>query len=105
KTNHLAACLEFPDRLLRFQVQQPHLENVVNTREQFGQLKRFADEVLGAGSKGMEFLLRLRRNDENRKIAVLFDFLQAFHYLKSVHSRHLEIEKDQIVTILEVEFA
>ena len=105
KANDLAARLQFPDRFLRFQVQQAHFKNVVHTREQLGQLKRFADEILGPGSKRMELLLRLRRNDENRKIAALLDFLQTFHYLESVHSRHLEIEKDQIVTISAVEFA
>jgi len=58
KTNHLAAGLEFSDRLLqhfavvlRFQVQQAHFQNVVNARAQLGQIERLADEILSAASR------------------------------------------------------
>jgi hypothetical protein len=50
-------------------------------------------------------VIRLRGDREDRKIAVLFDFLQAFHHLESVHAGHLQIEQDQGVTALAVKLA
>src|ERR1017187_1893622 len=112
ETNHLAASLEFPDRFLQhfavvpgFQVQQAHFQNIVNARAQLGQIKRFADEILGAGFERAQLVSRLRSDYEDRKITVLFDFLQALHHLKSVHDGHLEIEQDQAVAVLPVKFA
>jgi hypothetical protein len=47
----------------------------------------------------------LRRDYQNRKITVALDFLQAFHYLESIHAKHTEIEQDQTVTPAAVEIA
>src|ERR1039458_6634476 len=112
ETNHLAARLELPDGLLQhfavvpgFQVQEAHVQNVVNARAQLGQIKRLADEILSAGFQSAQLVSRLRGDHEDRKIAVLFDFLQALHHLESVHAGHLEIEQDQAVAALAVKFA
>jgi hypothetical protein len=50
----------------------------VNARAQFGQIERFADEILGAGLQRAELVLRLRGDDEDRKIPVRFDFFRPF---------------------------
>ena len=86
-------------------MQEPHFQNVVDARPQLGQIERFADEILRAGFERAQLVIRLRGDHEDRKIAVSFDFLQAFHHLESVHARHLEIEQDQAVTVLAVKLA
>ncbi len=50
-------------------------------------------------------MIRLGGDHEDRKIAVRFDFLQAFHHLESVHAGHLKIEQDQVVAVLAVKLA
>jgi hypothetical protein len=49
-----------------------------------------------------QLVTRLSGNHKDRNVAVGFDRLQTFHHLKSVHSRHLQIEQDQVIAILEV---
>src|ERR1019366_5236838 len=88
-----------------FQVQQAHLQNIVNARPQLGQIERFADEILRPGLQRAQLVIRLRGDYEDRQVAVLFDFLQAFHHLESVHAGHLKIEQDQVVAVLEVKLA
>ncbi len=48
---------------------------------------------------------RLCSDHQDREIAIPFDLLQPFHHLESVHAGHLEIEQNQTVTILAVQFA
>ena len=86
-------------------MQEAHFQNVVDARAQFGQVEGFADEILSAGFESAQFVRRLRRNHEDRKITVLFDFLEAFHHLKSVHAGHLQIEQDQAVAALAMTLA
>ena len=105
ETNHLAASLQFPDRLLQPKVQQAHFQNVVDARAQLGQIERFADEILGAGLESPQFVRRLGGDHQDRKIAALFDFLQPFHHLESVHAGHLEVEQDEGIAVLPVPFA
>ncbi len=77
----------------------------MDTCPQFGEIERFADEILGAGFESAQFVSRLRRDHDHRKIAALFDFLQSFHHLEAIHAGHLEIEQDQRIVILPVKFA
>ena len=86
-------------------MQQAHFQNVVDARPQFGQVERFADEILGAGFERAQFVSRLGGDHQDRQIAVLFDFFQPFHHLEPVHAGHLEIQQDQGVTVLPVKFA
>ena len=112
EANDLAAGLQFPHGffqrfavVLRFEVQQPHFQNIVNARPKFGHIERLADEILGAGFERAQLVARLRGDHQDRQIAVAFDLLQPFHHLESIHAGHLEIEQDQAVTILAVKFA
>ena len=91
--------------ILDFLVQQPHFQHVVDARQHFGQIERFADEILRAGFQRAQLVARLGGDHEDRKIAVRFDFLQAFHHLESVHAGHLQIEQDQVVAVLAVKLA
>src|SRR5205807_1371974 len=106
ETNHLAAGLQFANRLfklftvvLRLEMQQAYFENVVNTRPEFRQIERFTDEILGACLQSAKFVIWLRSDHKNRQVTARFDFLEAGHDLESVHAGHLEIEKDQIITV------
>ena len=80
--NDLAAGLQFPHRFLqrsvrlRLAMQQPHFQNVVDARPQFGQIERLADEILGSRFERAQLVIRLRSDDEHRQVAVRFDFLQ-----------------------------
>ena len=84
-------------------VQQAHLEHVVDARQYLGDIERLADEVLGAGPECAELVVRLRGDHEDGQVAGGFDLLQSFHHLKSVHTGHLEIEQDQVVAMLLVQ--
>ena len=48
-------------------------------------------------------MIRLGGDDEDRQVAVRFDFLQAFHHLEPVHPGHFEIEQDQVVAVVAVQ--
>ena len=86
-------------------MQQAHFQNVMDTRAQFGQIERFADEIFGAGFERAQFVSRLRGDHEDRQIAALFDFFQTFHHLEAIHAGHLEIEQDQGIAVRPVKFA
>ncbi len=86
-------------------MQQAHFQNIVNAGAQFGQIERFADEILGARFQRAQFVSGLGGDHQDRKIAVFLDFLQAFHHLESVHAGHLEIEQNQRVAVFAVQLA
>ena len=52
-----------------------------------------------------QLVSRLGGDHEHRKIAVRFDFLQAFHHLESIHAGHLQIEQDQVVVVIAMQRA
>ena len=81
-------------------MQQAHFQHVVSARPHLGQFEWFADEILRAGLQRAQLVPRFGGDHEHRKIAFRFDFLKAFHYLESIHAGHLEIEQDQVVTVL-----
>ena len=64
-----------------------------------------ADEILRAGGERAQLVVRLGGDHEHRKIAVRFDFLEAFHHLEAVHAGHQQIEQDQVVAILAIQLA
>ena len=91
--------------VLRFPVQQAHFQHVGHARQHLGQVNRFADEILRAGLERAELVTRLGGDDQDRKVAVMFEGLQPVHHLESVHARHQEVEQDQIVVVLAVQLA
>ena len=91
--------------IFEFLVQQPHFQHVVDARLDFDQVKRFADEILRAGGERTQLVARLGGDHEHRKIAIGFDFLQAFHHLEAIHAGHLQIEQDQVVVVVAMQRA
>ena len=90
---------------LELLVQQAHFQHVVNTRFGFHQVKWFADEILRAGGQRPQLVARLGGDHEYRKIAIGFDFLQAFHHLEAIHAGHLQIEQNQVVVVVAMQRA
>ena len=90
---------------VQFLVQQAHFQHVVNARQHLGQFKRLANEIPRAGLKSAQLVARLGGDDQHRKVALRFNFLEPLHHLESVQDWHLQIEQDQVVVILEVKFA
>ena len=58
-----------------------------------------------APAQGTQLVRRLGGDDEHRQIAAGLDLPQVFHDLEAVHHRHLQVEKDQVVAIHEVQLA
>lgn len=63
------------------------------------QIEWLADEILRAGLQCPQLMARLSGDDEYRKVAGGFYFLQAFQHLKAIHAGHFQIEQNQIVEV------
>src|ERR1039458_4388126 len=86
-------------------MQEADFQHVVNSGQHLGQIEWLADEVLRSGLQRAQLVIRLSSNHKDWKIAARLDFLKALHDLKSVPTRHLEIEKDQVVAVLLVQLS
>ena len=84
-------------------MQQAHFQHAMNSRQHITQIKRFADEILGAGPERTQLVIRLRGNHQHRKVAVRFNLLKRLHHLEAIHAGHLKIEQDQVVAVFEVQ--
>jgi hypothetical protein len=102
----------FPHRLLQhgvelleLPVQQTHLDHVVDAGFYLHEIEGLADEVLGTGLQRAQLVARLRREHDDRQVIVRLVGLEAFHHLKSVHARHLQVEQNQVIAVLAVQGA
>lgn len=78
---------------------------ILRTEQGLDEIERFADEILHPGLQGAQLVLRMGGDHEYRQIAVGFDLLQSLHHLESVQAGHFQIEQNQIVAVLAVQFA
>jgi hypothetical protein len=52
-----------------------------------------------------QLVARLRREHDDREVAVRPIRLETFHHLESIHARHLQVEQDQVVAVLAMQRA
>src|SRR5688572_11344492 len=81
-------------------MKQPHLQDVVDTDQNFSEFERLAHKILRSGFEGAQLEVGLRGDDENRKIPVGLDGFQLLQYLESVHARHLQVEQNERIAVL-----
>ncbi len=103
--DQLAAGLQFLHGLLECFGVQADFQHVVDARHHLGEIEWLGDEIFRSGPERAQLVIRLGGDHEHRQVAALFDFLEAFHHLESVHGGHLEVEQDQVVAILAVKLA
>ena len=72
----------------------------MNARLDFDQIERLADEILGPLLQGAQLVTRLCGQHNDRQVIIRIDRFKGFHYLESIHARHLQIEQDQVVMVL-----
>ena len=65
-------------------------------RTEFGVL---AHKIAGASFQSAQLVFGLGGNYEDRKITFSLDLLERLHDLESVQCWHLQVEKDQVVTV------
>ena len=80
-------------------VQQTHFQHVADARLDFDEVERLADEILGARLQRSQLVSGLRRQHDDRQVAVGGIRLQAFHHVKAVETGHLEVEQYQVVAV------
>ena len=80
-------------------VQQADFQHVVNAGFDLKQVKRFGNEVFGAGLQRALFLAGLGGNGQNGRVAVSLNRLEALHDLKTIHARHLKVQQDKVIGV------
>ena len=69
------------------------------------QIEGFTDEVLGARLQRTQLVARLCREHDDRQVGVRRIRLQAFHHLEAIHGGHLQVEQNQVITVLSMQGA
>jgi hypothetical protein len=99
----------FPLQLRRFAVRAAYrgggLQHVVDSRFDFDEIERFADEVFRTGLQRAQLVAGLGGDDEHREVGSASLVLRTLHHDESVHARHLQVEQDEVVAVRAMECA
>ena len=86
-------------------MEEADFEQIVNAHQHFGRIEGFADEVLGSRLQRPQLVRRIRSHDQHREVVVRLDRLEAVHHREAVHTRHLQVEDNQVVAVLAMQGA
>jgi len=79
-------------------VQHPDFQQIVDARQYFLHDEGFVDKVLGARLDRFQpgFGIQLRREHQNRKVALRFQSFEGIHDIEPAECRHSDIQKNQV---------
>jgi hypothetical protein len=89
--------------LARLLVEQAHFQQVADAGQHLDRVEGLADEVARPGLERGQLLVRLGRHHQHRQPGLALHRFQGFHHLEAVHVRHLQVEDDQVVAVLQVQ--
>ena len=75
----------------------------LNAIQDIGENERFTEEGVASRLQRLNHQSWVGRDDEDCSPLRSFDLTQPLHDLEPVHFRHLEIQEDEVVVILEVQ--
>jgi hypothetical protein len=90
-------------KFLSLQTQQSHLQQVLHPCQNLGDVERFAQKIQSTDLQCPQFFIGLGGDDQNRQDAVTLYAFEALHYLKTVHLWHIQVQKDQVVSVLSMQ--
>ncbi len=103
------ALLHFPLQfvVLPFEllIEEADLQHVVNSRFDFDEIERFADEVFRTGLQRAHLVAGLGGDDEHGEVGVRVVGLETLHHDESVYARHLQVEQNEVVAVRAMECA
>ena len=71
----------------------------------FDQIEWLGDKITGSCRQCAQFMVRLGGNHQDRQVAIRLDFLKFLHHLEAIHTRHLQIQQDQVIVVFLVQRA